>query len=179
MRRIYESDAVHRDDDDPHTPRERDDVSPRSFRSIDAAAWSRRLLPTALRNRAISVDVSTPESAYPADTPVPFTVTMENALPIPVTVAVRSPIRWTWSVDGHVEASHVDRHDPPDQQTGFEFSRSERKRFRKRWDGMFQVTDVEWEAAGPGEYTIGAGLNVENADKRGLYDEVTVTLRPD
>jgi len=79
---------------------------------------------------------------------VPFVVTMRNLLPIPITVGVRSPVRWTWSVDGHVEASHVDRHDPPDRRAGFEFSRGERKQFRKRRDGMFQVSDVEWEPDG-------------------------------
>lgn len=178
MRRIYESDAVRRDDEDPSSLRERDDVSPQTFRSIDAGAWSRRLLPARLRHWAISVDVSTSRSEFPAGTPVPFTVTMKNPLPMPVTVAVRSPIRWTWSVDGHVEAARVDRHDPPEVATGFEFDRGERKRFSKRWDGTFQVADAEWERAGPGEYTIGAGLNVADAPGKGLYDETTVRLRP-
>jgi len=179
MRRIYESDALTRDDDEPGAPREREDVEPQSFRSIDSTAWSRRLLPNWVRHRAVSVDVSTPEPAYPAGTRVPFTVTMKNALPVPVTVAVRSPIRWRWTVDGLVEAAHVDRYDPPDGTTRFEFDRGERKRFRRQWNGRFQVSDREWEEAGPGEYTIGAGLNVADAPDKGLYDETTVTIRPE
>lgn len=179
MRRIYESDALRRDDDEPHTPRMREDAEPQSFRSINAAAWSRRLVPASLHRWAISVDVSTPEPAYRVGTPIPFSVTMKNAFPMPVTVGVRSPIRWTWSVDGHVEAAHVDRHDPPDQRTAFEFDRGERKQFRKRWNGMFQIGEAEWERADPGEYTIGAGLNVDDAAGSGLYDETTVTIRPE
>jgi hypothetical protein len=176
MRRIYDSSALHRDDEEPASPRERDDVEPRTFRSFDAGMFTRRLLPTRLRHAAISVSVSTPRDSYPVGESVPFEVRMKNALPMPVTIAVDSPVRWTWSVDGHVEASRVDRHDPPDQRTAFDFDRGERKRFRKRWNGSFQVGDREWEHATPGEYTIGAGLNVADPASRGLYDETTVRL---
>lgn len=176
MRRIYESTALTRDDDDPGTPREREDVSPQSFRSLDADAWSRRLVPARLRRWAISVEVSTPREQFPAGSRVPFTVTMRNALPAPVTVGVRSPRLWTWSVDGHVDAAHVSRHDPPDERTGFEFDRGERKVVRKHWDGMFQVADDEWARADPGEYTIGVALDVADARNAGLADETTVTL---
>jgi hypothetical protein len=178
MGRISESDALERDDGQSSTSRERD-TEPQAFNYIDATAWSRRLVPHHLRHRAVSVDVSTPATEYTPGQSVPFVVTMRNLLPIPITVAVRSPVRWTWSVDGHVEASHVDRHDPPDRRAGFAFSRGERKQFRRRWDGMFQVSDVEWELADPGEYTIGAGLNVDDAPGRGLYDETTVRIVPE
>jgi len=179
MRRIYESNAVHRDDEDPHAPGERDDVRPQAFRSIDAGAWSRRLVPNRLRYRAISVDVSTPREEYAAGTRIPFAVTMKNAFPFPVTVATRSRILWQWDVDGAVEASRVDVHDPPEGSVGFEFDRGERKQFRKTWDGLFRVSDSEWEEAAPGEYTIGAGLNVDDAAGKGLYDATTVRILPE
>ncbi|MFB6074544.1 MAG: hypothetical protein ABEJ89_05990 [Haloarculaceae archaeon] len=176
MRRIYESDAVSRDDDSPFTPRERDDSPrPRAMRSVPSGALSRLLLPHSLRYRAISVSVSTPRDTYDVDEPVPFAVTMRNRLPVAVTVPTRSPLLWTWSVDGLREASQVP-HDPPDERAGFAFDRGERKTFRRRWRQVFRVTDDEWKAAGPGEYTIGAGINVADAAAKGVYDETTVRV---
>jgi hypothetical protein len=178
MRRIYESEALHRDDEDPHTPNGEEKTRPQAFRSIDAGALSRWLVPDRLRHRAISVEVSTPQSAYPVGSRVPFTVEMRNAMPFPITVATLSPLLWNWSVDGLSEASHVDPYDAPGERGGFAFGRGERKQFRKRWDGMFRTGETEWERADPGEYTIGAGLNVDDPRESGLYDETTVRLDP-
>jgi hypothetical protein len=179
MRRIYESEALRRDDNNPHTPHERETARPQAFRSIDAGALSRRIVPDRLRHWAISVDVSTSRAVYPSGARIPFTVEMRNAMPFPITVATLSPLLWDWSVDGLPEASHVETHDVPDERGGFEFDRGERKRFRKHWDGMFRTGEAEWERAEPGEYTIGAGLNVEDPTEAGLYDETTVRLEPD
>jgi hypothetical protein len=176
MRRIYESGALHRDDDESFSPRERDDVQPRAMRSLDASALSRRLVPTWVRHRAITVDVSTPRPEYPVGTAVPFEVTMKNAAPFPVTVAVKSRRPWTWAVDGATDAARISLHDAPDDSAGFHFDRGERKRFRKRWHGSFQVSESEWKPATPGEYVIEAGLNV--ADDGSLSDETTVRLVP-
>ncbi|PSP34178.1 hypothetical protein BRC64_01420 [Halobacteriales archaeon QH_10_67_22] len=175
MSRLFGTDGVGGDDDSRAGA---SDTTPQSFASVDATVWSRRLLPHWVRRAAVSVEVSTPRSTVPVGSQVPFTVTMDNALPVPVTIPVRSRRLWTWSVDGHVEAARVDLPDPPSEHTGFEFGRGERKQFDKRWDGMFQVSGDEWEPADPGEYTIGAGLNVDDAPRKGLYDETTVTLRP-
>lgn len=180
MRRIYESDAVHRDDEEPGSPAERrDGTEPQAIPWIDSSAWSRRLFPSGLRHWAISVSIETPQAEYRVGEYVPFRVTMKNALPIPVTIATRSPLLWTWEVDGVREANRAETRDPPAEQRGFAFQRGERKRFRKRWNGMFQITADEWERAEPGEYTIGAGINVENAAEKGLYSETTVQLRPE
>jgi len=157
-------------------PNEAGTPRPQSFRAIDTTAWSRRLVPTRLRHWSISVDVSTPRSEYSIGEMVPFAITMKNALPIPITVATRSRLLWRWDVDGLTEASHVEVHDATGDAGGFAFDRGERKRFRKRWDGMFRVSGSEWEPATPGEYTIGAGLNVDDAADRGLYDETTIRL---
>jgi hypothetical protein len=176
MRRIYDSGALCRDDG-PFTPTEGDtEERPQSMRSIDSSAWSRRLVPNWLRHRAISIDVSTPRTEYAAGDAVPFTVTMKNAMPFPITLRAVSPVLWTWDVDGVREASHVSLRDPPEEERGFAFERGERKRFTRRWQQMFRVSDSEWERAGPGEYTVGAGINVDNAAEKGLYAETTVRV---
>lgn len=180
MRRIYESGALRRDDDEPFSPREREEsVTQQAMRSVDSTGLSRLVVPNWLRHRAISIDVSTPQSTYPTDVAVPFRVTMRNAMPFPITITTESPILWSWEVDGVTEASHVPLHDPPDERRGFRFDRGERKQFRKRWQQRFRVADDEWESADPGTYTIGSGLNVENPAEKGLYDETTVTIDPD
>ena len=176
MRRIYESKALRRDEDDPFSPGDDKRQEPQSFRSLPGTFLSRLLLTDRLRDWAISVDVSTPRKEFPVDGSVPFQITMGNALPLPVTITTRSPVCWTWSVDGLTDASRVSLHDPPEEPGEFGFARGERKRFVRRWNGMFRVSDSEWEPAEPGEYTITVALNVENARERGLSDETTVRL---
>lgn len=177
MRRIYESTALRRDDDDTFAPNERDaDERPRAVRSVDGGLLSRHLVPHWLRHRSISISISTPREEYPAGSSVPFTVTMKNAMPFPITVVTRSPLLWTWYVDGAAEASRVPAREPPDEPGGFRFDRGERKTFRKRWNGMFRVSNSEWEPAPPGDYTLAAGLNVEDAVGKGLYEETSVHL---
>lgn len=178
MRRIYESNAVHRDDEDSFSPGERrdHDYQPEAMRTVPSTFLSRLLIPYWLRYRSIAVDVSSPREEYTLEENVPFVVTMKNVMPFPITIPTRSPILWTWEVDGLVEASHVDIRNPPDEERGFRFDRGERKQFAKRWQGMFRVSESEWEPASPGEYTIGAGLNVDGAVKKGLYGETTIRL---
>ena len=179
MRRIYESDALERDDS-PFTPGENDPRSRvQSARSINSTAVSRRVLPQRLRYRAISVDVSTPRTTFSPGEPVPFAVTMHNTLPVPIVIETASPIRWTWSVDGKTNAAAIPLHDPPDEPGEFRFDRGERKRFRKCWRQLFQVSETEWEPADPGEHTIGVRINVPDAAAEGLAAETTVRVRPD
>lgn len=179
MRRIYESDAIERDGT-PFTPSDREPRSAvQSFQSIDSSALSRRVVPHRLRYRAISVDVSTPRTAFSLDEPIPFTVMMRNRLPIPIVLRTRSPLLWTWRVDGQTDASRVARHDPPDEPGQLRFDRGERKRFRKEWRQLFRVSDAEWEPADSGEHTIAARVNVPDATARGLAAETTVRIRAD
>lgn len=180
MRRIYESDALTRDEDS-FTPAERED--PRNGRGL--SRWLPNLgvidalTPDSLRHRAISVSVSTPAAEVPAGTAIPFAVTMENRLPVGVSIPTRSPLSWTWHVDGIPEASRVPLREEPEEAGSFGFGRSERKRVERRWYQRFKIGDREWERAVPGTYTIGAGLNVENARERGVYDETTVRIVPE
>ncbi|MDL5363755.1 hypothetical protein [Halalkalicoccus sp. NIPERK01] len=177
MRRIYESEALHRDDD-RFTPAERRSGELQAMRSVNGTALSRRLVPYWLRHRAVSVEVSTPRTEYALGDPVPFRVTMRNSMPFPIALRTRSPRVWTWSVYGVTDASRVSLRDPPDEPGEFRFDRGERKRFTKRWEQAFRVSASEWERAGPGEFTIGAGLNVDDAKGKGLYDEVAVRIVP-
>lgn len=178
MWRIYDSGALHRDDDDPFAPGEDGrDARPTAMRSVPSGLLSRLFVPRGLRYRAVSVDVSTPRPSYPVGASVPFTVTLANRLPVPVTVPVESPVPWTWTVDGLAEASRVADH--PAEPAGFRFDRGERKRFDRRWSGLFRVAADAWEPAEPGEYTIGARLAVEDAEARGLVAETTVELTPE
>lgn len=180
MRRIYESNALHRDDDEPHAPVERErSHRPQSFRSVNAGWFSRRLVPAWLRHRAVSVELSTPRSEFAVDEAIPFSVEMHNAMPFPVTIRTRSPVCWTWTVDGAREGSRVPLREPPTEPGGFHFDRGERKRFRKEWPQRFRVSEAEWEPAAPGEHTVGAGINVEDPEAAGLYDETTVRIVED
>lgn len=177
MRRIYESQALSRDDDDPFAPSEQDGSDrPQAARSINSTALSDALIPSKLRQWAISCSISTPRSEYHVGTSVPFTVTMKNAMPFPITIPTRSPRFWVWSVDGSIEASQVPVRDPPEEVGRFRFNRGERKQFKKRWNGMFRVSKREWQPAPPGEYRIEAALNVEKATHKGLSSETTVRL---
>lgn len=176
MRRIYESDALSRDDEDPFQPGEREQsVSPTASRTLPAQTLSRLLVPDWLLFRGLSVSVATTRSVYETDETVPIRISIENSLPFPVSVTAESSILWTWAVDGIERASHVEvgRDDPK----VFDFGRSETKQFDRQWHQMFQTTDTEWTPAGPGEYTITAALNVPTPGKRGLRDETTIEIR--
>lgn len=177
MRRLYERGHSH--DEDPFTPHERTgEYEPQSFRSLDASAWSDRLLPHSLRRRFVSVRVSTPRTEFERGQEIPFAVTMKNRLPIPVTIRTASPVLWAWSVDGLEEASHVRLRNPPDRTAKLYFGRGETKRFTKRWSQLFRVSDRKWQPAEPGEYTISARINTENepSNSSGLSDETTIEI---
>ena len=173
MRRIYESEAVVRDDH-PHTPRERD--GERSRRAIDWDNASHALLPVRLRDWAIDVSVETDRGSYRVGDPVGVRVRFENRLPFPVRLRTETPLLWEWSVDGAPEASRVPERAPPDRRGVFSFSRSERKTFTRSWNQSIRETSREWVPVDPGEYTVAARVNVPDAPERGLSDETTLRI---
>lgn len=173
MRRIYESEALRRSDEEPHAPRERpDDDGPRT---IDYASASHALMPTALRHRAVSVSVETDRESYGPDEPVRFRVLMHNRFPVPVVLRVPTPVRWQWGVDGHPEASRVEA-TPPAEPALFEFDRGERKRFDRRWHQRFRESEREWSRAARGEHTLSAWVAVDDPAAKGLHAEATVRI---
>lgn len=179
MRRIYESDALRRDDDDAFAPKEKNrKTEPQSFRSINAVAWSDRLVPHAIRCRAVSVRLALPRREFQQGETVPFRVTMKNSLPIPVTIKTTSPVLWSWSVDGYEEASHITLRDPPEETSKLRLDRGETLRFEREWSQMFRVSKREWEPASPGEYTLWAGINVDSEKTWNLTDEATIQIVP-
>ena len=180
MRRIYESDALHRDDDEPHAPRERTrHVRLQAMRSVPATTLSRALLPRWLRHRCLTVDVRTRSDTYVAGEPIPFTVIMRNVAPIPISVTTTSPLYWEWTIDGLPEASQVPHCDPPAEPGRFEFDRGERKTFERRWTQSVRTGSRSWEPVEPGRYRIGATINVADPSAAGLQDETTVEIVPE
>jgi hypothetical protein len=175
MRRIYDSGALHRDKDDPFTPAAADDSRSRS--AFDWERVSHAFMPRSVRRRAVSVSVETDRDVYETEDRVTFRVGMENKLPFPVTLKTRSPLLWSWDVDGLEKASRVTEADPPDRQSLLTFERSERKEFERTWLLSIRDTEREWIPVGPGEYTLSAWINVAPADREGLVGETTVTVR--
>jgi hypothetical protein len=150
MRRIYESEALSRDDDDPFAPNEAENAR---GSHVDWANVSHALFPSRLRARAIEVDVETDKQRYAPEEPVRFRATFRNRLPIPVTLVTETPLRWTWAIDDFVEASTV--YEPPEpERSRFDFRRSERKRFHRSWPQRVREREDEWRAAAPGEHTL-------------------------
>ncbi|MFW6449073.1 MAG: hypothetical protein ACOC0X_05980 [Halobacteriota archaeon] len=177
MRRIYESSALKRDDDDPFAPREgTGGERPRAARSVPATWLSRRLVPRWLADRSLSVSLEVPSTEVPERSPVRFAFRVRNAAPFPIVIPTRSAIFWEWEVDGLPEASAIED-DVPDEAPGeFVIDRGQRMRIDRLWNGMFKVRSDEWAWAEPGEHVIRARLNVDDAAARGLETEATVTV---
>jgi hypothetical protein len=179
MRRIYESDALSRDDEKSFTPGERDDdPKPQAFRSINASVWSDHFIPHRIRRWAVSVSLKTPKSTFDREEGIPFRFVVKNHLPMPVSLNTASPILWNWSVDGHNRATQVTIREIPEEQSKFKLDRGETIRFQKTWDQMFRIDEREWEPAGPGEHTLRAGINLNTTGDHNLNDELTVTVNP-
>lgn len=174
MRRIYDSDALSRDDDDPFSPAESDD---RSRRAIDWNAASHALLPIRLRDRAVTVALETNKDEYALDEPVGWRATFRNRLPFPVRLVTESPELWRWSINGVTQASEVPGQ-VPDRRSAINFSRSERKVFERTWRPQIRISESEWEPIGPGEHTLRVELNVECPEDRGLVAEETFRITP-
>lgn len=176
MRRSRRRGGVDRSDNDPFRPNESVEAHrPRAAKSLPAATLARWLLPERVHRRAVSVSVHTPATVFERGEPVPVAFEFRNPWPVPVTVRTRSPVPWSWHVDGHRDASHVP--EPlPESETRFTLDRGERRRFTRRWQQSFQVSETEWEPAAPGEHTIGAGLAVDDPVAKGVYDETTVRI---
>jgi len=175
VRRIYESDAVVRDDG-PHTPAQRDDDP--GPRTLDWDRVSHALLPVRVRDWAITVDVETSRERYAVGEPVDLRVRFRNRLPFSVRLRTETPVHWEWAVDGIVGASEVGRDGTPTDSGAFSFSRSERKAFTRTWNQSIQRTPREWEPVDPGQYTLSARVNVPDATARGLTTETTIHIDP-
>lgn len=163
MRRVYDSEALRRDDDDPFSPVEDDDEASRNH--VNWTNLSHALVPQAVRSRAIAVDVQTDKDRYEPGETVHFGVTFANRFPLPITIVTETPKPWEWFIDGNPDGSEVPA-DHPEERSTFHFSRSERKRFRRSWSGRVRVDDHEWREAARGEHTLSVEIGaVDGAEK--------------
>jgi hypothetical protein len=182
MRRIYESDALHRDDD-PGSP---SDVAPDSAgpepvanRHRSLVPWGRlgdAVLPTRLRDRAIGVSVDTDRDVYASGEPVCVRVRLRNRLPVPVTLHTPTRRRWDWAVDGDARAARDEFEPAPRDAAQLAFSRSETKTFTRTWRRRFRVASDRWTPADPGRYEISAFVAVADPETRGLLASTEIEL---
>lgn len=172
MRRIYESQALSRDDDDPFVPGNEDDED--RYRSINWENASHAFVPQAIRPLAIDVSIETNRQRYAAGESVGFRVTFRNRLPIPISLTTRTPVRWTWAIDGVEEASYFEE-SVPEESSAFQFARAERKQFTREWSQRFRTTRSEWELAEPGEHTVSVAVNAKHGADR-LADSATFVI---
>lgn len=162
MRRIYESEALRRDNENPHVPNESDGDD---YRSVNWRNASHALVPKLLRPRALSVSVETTKERYEVGEPVRFRVTYRNKFPMPISLQTTSPVPWTWEINGIEHASHVE--EPVPEKSGlFHFERSQRKQFTRRWTQRFRESNSEWSVAEPGEYTLTIRTNASSGADR-------------
>ncbi|MFB6136289.1 MAG: hypothetical protein ABEJ04_05980 [Halobacteriaceae archaeon] len=173
MRRIYESEALRRDDDDPFVPGQ-DDGSRSRSRSLNWDNASHAFMPNALRSRAIDVTVQTNEEVYRRGETVHFHVAFRNRLPLPVALKTTTLTPWTWEIDGLEHASKTPD-ETPDEAGRFQFNRAERKTFSRRWTQRFQETENEWSSAPPGEYRLAVRINAAYGTDR-LQDSTTFRI---
>lgn len=175
MRDVHDTDAVQRDEDDPFVPRDDRRRGRRSRSAFDWGNVSHALMPTALRDRAISVSVQTNKRRYSREEPVIFRVTLANRIPFPVALKTASPVLWHWAVDGVERASRLPD-EPPDEPGLLRFSRSERKTFERRWPQRIRDRQGRWKSVDSGDYELTAWVNVDEATGRGLADATTITV---
>lgn len=183
MRRIYESDALHRDDD-PHSPSEVEPSSPgpgiRGNRNRSLVNWGRyadAVLPSSWRDRAIEVTVETDRDVYQADEPVHIGVRLRNRLPLPVTIRTPTRRRWDWAIDGAPRAAREEFEPAPGDPADLAFRRSETKTFERTWRRRFRTAADRWSPANPGRYAVSAYVAVEEPDARGLAAATEIELR--
>lgn len=183
MRRIYESDALRRDDD-PHAPSDAEGRDPeptvtgnRNPSVIDWSRLSHALVPTGLRDRAIEVTVETDRAVYDRDEPVGIRVRLRNRMPFPISIRTPTRRRWDWAVDGDRRAAGAEFEPAPADPSLLSFYRSETKTFTRRWHQRFRTAADRWEPAEPGTYEIAAFVDVDEPVRRGLDAATTIEIR--
>lgn len=133
-----------------------------------------KFVPQWLARRCIDVTVTTDRERYAVGDPVEITVSIENRLPVPVTVATPRPRLWGWSVDGDLEASD-ERVYTGDSPGTMSFRARERKVITQTWDGRFKrVGDpTRWVEPEQGSHEVRAFLAV---DGRRPADTVSIDI---
>jgi hypothetical protein len=138
---------------------------------VDAALG--KLVPHGLARRAVTASIETDRGTYRAGEPVDLAIEFRNRLPVPVTLRTPSRRLWTWTFDGHPEASRERRHlgDVPGELS---FRSRERKRITRRWNGLVKREDKrEWVEPVRGEHELAAYVALDGPPR----PEATTTVR--
>lgn len=121
------------------------------------------VLPRWVVARAIGVSVSTDRAVYEPGEPVEIVVSLNNRLPLPISVRTPRQRLWGWRVDGRLSARDEAVYTRPVERS-HAFRPGETKRIERTWDGRF-VTDgpdgTKWTTAAPGEHEIEAFVAIE------------------
>jgi hypothetical protein len=118
-----------------------------------------RRVPQFVARRAVAASIETDRERYAPGDPVEIDIEFRNRLPVPVTVRTPDQRLWSWTFDGHPEASTERRH-LAGRPGRLDFRARERKRIHRRWNGLLKVVDGErrWVEPDRGEYELAAYL---------------------
>jgi hypothetical protein len=138
---------------------------------LDAALG--KVVPQALARRAVTASIETDHDTYLQGEAVDVTIEFHNRLPAPV--SLRTPTRrlWTWTFDGHPEASREPRHlaAVPGELS---FRSRERKRIHRRWNGLVRRADGrEWVEPERGTHELATYVALDGAPR----PEASTTIR--
>jgi hypothetical protein len=103
-----------------------------------------RFVPQRIAQRVIRVSVSVPDHEFSIGDPVPFTVEIQNGLPVPVTVRTPSRRLWGWKVDGDLAASDEPAY-AGDTAGEFSLEGGDFLRIERKWSGRFKRTGQDGE----------------------------------
>lgn len=124
------------------------------------------VVPDRLARWAVTLTLTVPDGPYDVGDPVPFTVTIHNRLPVPVSVATPRLRLWAWAVDGQVEATDEATF-ASDTEGELTLDGRETKRLVREWNGRFERTGAgpngrsEWVLADPGVHELSAFVATE------------------
>lgn len=137
------------------------------------------VVPDRLAHRAVTIDVTTEHREYERDTPVEFTVTIRNRLPVPVALPTPTLRLWGWAVDGELEASDEATY-VSDTASWHTFDARETRRIEVTWHGRLRRAGAgpngrsEWVLPDPGVHELSVFLATEEPRAR---DTVELELR--
>lgn len=124
------------------------------------------VVPDRLAHRAVTIEVSTDRREYALDSPIEFTVTIRNRLPVPVTLPTPTLRLWGWTIDGELEASDEPTY-VSDSESWHAFDARETRQIQQTWHGRLQRTGAgpngraEWVLPDPGVHELSVFLATE------------------
>jgi hypothetical protein len=131
------------------------------------------LVPQALARRAVDANIATDRDSYAAGDPVDVAIEFRNRLPVPVSITTPGRRAWTWTFDGHPEASRERRY-LGEATNELTFDSRERKRIVRQWNGLVKQADGRrWVEPSAGEHELAAYVALEGPPR----PEARTTIR--